>query len=90
MRNVSDAGVKALAEAGCGCGLRTLILGADWLYLCPGYLWCCWVLALPRENRCGMVCVLCVVVSCHVMLSWRLRAAYALNIVWRGCECIIP
>jgi len=28
MRNVSDAGVKALAEAGCGSGLRTLILGA--------------------------------------------------------------
>jgi len=86
MSNVSDAGVKALAEAGCGYGLRTLILGADWLYLCPGYcglcvvcgrchlgvlawLWCCWVRALQRENRCGMVCVLCVVVSCHVMLS---------------------
>jgi len=28
MKNVSDAGVKALAEAGCGCGLRTIILGA--------------------------------------------------------------
>jgi len=27
MMNVSDAGVKALAEAGCGSGLRTLILG---------------------------------------------------------------
>jgi len=33
MRNVSDAGVKALAKAGCGYGLRTLILGADWQ--CP-------------------------------------------------------
>jgi len=33
MSNVSDAGVKALAEAGCGCGLRTLILGAVWQ--CP-------------------------------------------------------
>jgi len=33
MKNVSDAGVKALAETGCGCGLRTLILGA--VLLCP-------------------------------------------------------
>jgi len=86
MRNVSDAGVKALAEAGCGSGLRTLILGAVWQYLCPGYcglcvacgcshlgvlgwLCCGWVRALPRENLCGMVCVLSVVVSCHMMLS---------------------
>jgi len=28
LSNVCDAGVRALAEAGCGCGLRTLILGA--------------------------------------------------------------
>jgi len=38
MRNVSDAGVKALGEAGCGCGLRTLILGA--VLLCPFHSYC--------------------------------------------------
>jgi len=31
MENVSHVGVKALAEAGCGGGLRTLILGGFWL-----------------------------------------------------------
>jgi len=33
MGNISDAGITALAEAGCGAGLRRLILGAVWL--CP-------------------------------------------------------
>jgi len=38
MRNVSDAGVKALAEAGCGCLLRKLILGTVWQ--CPFRSYC--------------------------------------------------
>jgi len=42
MWNVSDAGVKALAEAGCGCGLRTLILGAVWQCPFRSY-WGCWI-----------------------------------------------
>jgi len=28
MGNISDVGLKALAKAGCGVGLRTLLLGA--------------------------------------------------------------
>jgi len=38
MSNISDAGVEALVEAGCGCGLRTLILGAVWQ--CPFGSYC--------------------------------------------------
>jgi len=36
--NVSDAGVKALAEAGCGFRLQKLILGAVWQ--CPFRSYC--------------------------------------------------
>jgi len=39
MRNVSDAGVKSLADAGCGSGLRTLILGAVWQFPFRSYGW---------------------------------------------------
>jgi len=48
MRNVSDAGVEALAEAGCGCGLRTLILGAVWQ--CP-FRSCCGCLVALRHSH---------------------------------------
>jgi len=48
MRNVSDAGLKALAEAGCGCGLRKLVLGAVWQCPFRSY-WGCWIAVWHSE-----------------------------------------
>jgi len=61
MSNVSDAGVKALTEAGCGCGLRTLILGAVWQ--CPFRSYC-GVMDCGLAQRCVSLW-LCSVLVCY-------------------------
>jgi len=66
MRNVSDAGVKALAEAGCGSGLRTIILGAVW--------------QCPFSSNCGVMdCGFGTVTCCSlVVFDWRFCCCYCL------------
>jgi len=90
MRNVSDAGVKVLGEAGCGCGLRTLILGAVWQ--CPFRSFCGCLVALRHSHMllpggvlfagffCGRLAARCP--GCH---EWwgRWGSVMSSHVVWR-------
>jgi len=80
--NVSDAGVEALAEAGCGTGLQTLILGAVFVVSLVSY---CGIYVAFRNRR------MFTIPRCSLVLLWlpcREMPWFPRNVFWlRVCVC---